>query len=196
MDGQLDPRELRVSDAEREHVGTLLQRAVGQGLLTVTEFSDRMDTAMVARTRAELNAVLVDLPGMSVHGAPHARADVVELRNTGSSLTRNGPWVVPASLRLRNRFSSATLDLTSAVVHHPIVDIELDDIAGSTTVIVGDGATVDTDRLQLSFSSVHNSVGGGPPQGRPHLVLHGAVRAGSVTVRWSHGRRLRRMWGH
>ncbi len=50
--------------------------------------------------------------------------------------------------------------------------------------------------LQLSFSSVHNSVGGGPPHGTPHVVLHGAVRVGSVSVRWSSRRRLHTLLGH
>ncbi|MGY2063205.1 DUF1707 SHOCT-like domain-containing protein, partial [Nocardia gipuzkoensis] len=57
-------RELRVSDIEREHVGALLQRAVGLGMLSLGEFTERMDTALAAKTRGELNAVLVDLPGI------------------------------------------------------------------------------------------------------------------------------------
>ncbi|MGW3484578.1 DUF1707 SHOCT-like domain-containing protein [Rhodococcus indonesiensis] len=62
----MESRDLRVSDAEREHVGTLLQRAVGQGMLSLGEFTERMDTALAAKTRGELNAVLVDLPGVQV----------------------------------------------------------------------------------------------------------------------------------
>ncbi len=44
----------------------LLQRAVGQGMLSLGEFTERMDTALAAKTRGELNAVLVDLPGMQI----------------------------------------------------------------------------------------------------------------------------------
>ena len=68
--GPVGDRELRVSDAEREHVGQLLQRAVGLGMLSLGEFTERMDTALAAKTRGELNAVLVDLPGMRVAGTP------------------------------------------------------------------------------------------------------------------------------
>src|SRR5436305_14939448 len=57
-------RDLRVSDVEREHVGQLLQRAVGLGMLSLGEFTERMDTALAAKTRGELNAVVVDLPGI------------------------------------------------------------------------------------------------------------------------------------
>ncbi|MFQ6393404.1 DUF1707 domain-containing protein [Nocardia sp. KC 131] len=65
-------RELRVSDAEREHVGELLQRAVGLGMLSLGEFTERMDTALAAKTRGELNAVLIDLPGVRLVGQPAA----------------------------------------------------------------------------------------------------------------------------
>ena len=57
---------MRVSDAEKEHVGQLLQRAVGQGMLSLGEFTERMDTALAAKTRGELNSVLADLPGMQI----------------------------------------------------------------------------------------------------------------------------------
>jgi len=62
----VNPRDLRVSDAEREHVASLLHRALERGLLDLAEFSTRVDAAMAARTRGELNAVLVDLPGVVV----------------------------------------------------------------------------------------------------------------------------------
>ncbi|WP_067533072.1 DUF1707 SHOCT-like domain-containing protein [Nocardia crassostreae] len=63
-------RDLRVSDVEREHVERLLQRAVGLGMLSLGEFTERMDTALAAKTRGELNAVLVDLPGIRLAGQP------------------------------------------------------------------------------------------------------------------------------
>lgn len=62
----MDPKDLRVSDAEREHVGELLQRAVGQGMLSLGEFTERMDTVLAAKTRGDLNQVLVDLPGIQL----------------------------------------------------------------------------------------------------------------------------------
>ncbi|EEN84816.1 hypothetical protein RHOER0001_1005 [Rhodococcus erythropolis SK121] len=62
----MEARNLRVSDAEREHVGELLQKAVGQGMLSLGEFTERMDTALAAKTRGELNSVLADLPGITL----------------------------------------------------------------------------------------------------------------------------------
>jgi hypothetical protein len=62
----MEARNLRVSDAEREHVGELLQKAVGQGMLSLGEFTERMDTALAAKTRGELISVLADLPGITL----------------------------------------------------------------------------------------------------------------------------------
>jgi len=53
---------LRASDAERERTATLLRDHAGAGRLTPEELSDRLDVAYAARTVAELDALLVDLP--------------------------------------------------------------------------------------------------------------------------------------
>ncbi|HET8591561.1 MAG TPA: DUF1707 domain-containing protein [Nakamurella sp.] len=64
----VDPRDLRVSDAERAHVMSLLEKATGRGLISLAEFDERSATVVTAKTRAELNAVLLDLPGLVVSG--------------------------------------------------------------------------------------------------------------------------------
>lgn len=64
------PRDLRVSDAEREHVVSLLQRAIGRGLIDLDEFTERTDLAYNATTRSQLNIVLADLPGLVHVDAP------------------------------------------------------------------------------------------------------------------------------
>jgi hypothetical protein len=64
----VDPRDLRVSDAERAHVMSLLEKATGRGLINLAEFDERSARTVAARTRADLNAVLLDLPGLVVTG--------------------------------------------------------------------------------------------------------------------------------
>ena len=182
MDTPVDPRTLRVSDAEREHVVGLLQKAIGQGLITLDEFTSRTDTALAARTRAELNAVLVDLPGMVHHeSSSPARQQPVELRATMATLKRSGRWVVPHTLVVRNRMSSTDLDFTDAEISHPEVNLELDVSGGSVTMLLPDGASVTTDDLEVSLGSVKNKVS--DQVGRPHFVVTGEIRAGSLTIR-------------
>lgn len=198
-------RDLRVSDAEREHVGQLLQRAVGLGMLSLGEFTERMDTALAAKTRGELNAVLIDLPGVRLVGQPAAtptnfvnaapghpspvasaasvpaRADVI--RGRMSNPTRRGPWTVPATLHLNSWFSGVTLDFTEAVMTTQVVELRVDDVCSSLTLIVPDKATVDLNALDLIGSSINNKVRTGPPIGPLHIVVHGRLRFGSVTAK-------------
>src|SRR4051794_26443481 len=51
-----------VSDAEREAVIGRLSAAAGDGRLTLEEFSQRMELATAAGTRADLDSVIADLP--------------------------------------------------------------------------------------------------------------------------------------
>jgi DUF1707 SHOCT-like domain len=57
-----DAPELRVSDADREHVVTTLREHAVAGRLTSDELSERIGEAYAARTRAELTRVARDLP--------------------------------------------------------------------------------------------------------------------------------------
>lgn len=179
-----DPKNFRVSDAEREHVIGLLQKAIGRGLITLDEFSSRTDVALSAKTRADLNAVLLDLPGMTHDEmAPKAVTpkDRVELKNTMSSMHRKGRWAVPRELVVRNRMGSTDLDFSEADIPHAVVTVELDVTAGSVKLLLPEGATVNTEEIEVSAGSVHDRAGTG--EGRPHFVLTGAVRAGSVQIK-------------
>ncbi|MGK8521124.1 DUF1707 SHOCT-like domain-containing protein [Nocardia asteroides] len=208
-------RELRVSDAEREHVGQLLQRAVGLGMLSLGEFTERMDTALAAKTRGELNAVLIDLPGVRLvghpaappstfvntspaftgraHPAPRSNAAGNVIRSRLSGVNRRGQWQVPPTLYLNNWMSGVTLDFTEAIMSTQVVEVRVDDYCGSVTLIVPAEATVDLNGLELIGSSVNNKVRTGPPLGPLHLVVHGRMRMGSVTAKhpfMAHWRRL------
>lgn len=217
----MDAKDLRVSDAEREHVGQLLQRAVGQGMLSLGEFSERMDTALGAKTRGELNVVLADLPGIRLIGEearaqqqpvpqsdPHPAArptysaqagftggssDVV--RGRMSNVTRKGPWHVPPQLHLNSRFSSITLDFTEAIMATQVVEIYIDDYCSSVALVVPDEATVDLNGLHLAAASANSRVRTGPPIGKLHLVVRGRIRFGSLEAKHPFGTSFRRMMG-
>lgn len=209
-------RELRVSDAEREHVGQLLQRAVGLGMLSLGEFTERMDTALAAKTRGELNAVLVDLPGVRLVGQPAAPPSTFVnaspaftkrvappspivpsqvtlgnvIRSRMSGVNRRGPWQVAPALHLNNWLSGVTLDFTEAIMSTQVVEVHVDDYLSSLTLIVPAEATVDLNAIDLIGSTVNNKVRTGPPLGRLHVVVHGRIRFGSITAKHS----LRAQW--
>jgi hypothetical protein len=55
-------RGLRASDAERAAVVETLQRAAGEGRITMAEFEERAQAAYEAKTRRDLEALTADLP--------------------------------------------------------------------------------------------------------------------------------------
>lgn len=208
----MEARNLRVSDSEREHVGQLLQRAVGQGMLSLGEFTERMDTALAAKTRGELNSVLVDLPGMqiaeehrptpappaSVGYDQHAgwRGHPAEvLRGTMSTVTRKGRWNVPRALRVQSRMSTVNLDFTQAVMTSQVVEITVDDYCSTISLIVPTEATVDLNAVDTVGGSANNKVRTGPPIGPLHVIVRGKVRFGSLTAKHPFGSSFRRMLG-
>lgn len=72
---------LRASDAERERTATQLRDHAAAGRLTPEELDERLDAAFAARTVAELEELLRDLPAHDVAPAakPPARSEHREL---------------------------------------------------------------------------------------------------------------------
>ncbi len=208
-------RDLRVSDVEREHVGRLLQRAVGLGMLSLGEFTERMDTALAAKTRGELNTVLVDLPGIRLVGQPAPAAQAYAppppryvtahrlntpqgygmspavpgnvIRARLSSVERKGNWHVPPSMMINSLLGSVRLDFTQAVMSTQVVEIHVNDTCGSLELIVPPEATVDMNNIDLIASSAETKVRTGPPIGPLHIIVHGTLRFSSVKAKQPFG---------
>jgi hypothetical protein len=53
---------VRVGDAEREGTAAQLREHFADGRLTLDELNERLDQTFAAKTRADLNTVMVDLP--------------------------------------------------------------------------------------------------------------------------------------
>lgn len=186
---------VRISDADRAAARQLLERAVGEGMLTLDEFSERLDVALAARTRGDLEPVLHDLPLRRPAGGPPApvpTGPAVVLRGRMTTLTRRGPWSVPARLELNTRMCDTTLDFRSAVLHGAVVEVTVDDYCSSTQIVLPDHATADANGLDTIAGSATVHVRTAPPSPHLHLVVRGRVRMGSVTVRHPFGVALRR----
>jgi hypothetical protein len=54
---------IRVGDADRDHAAGLLNTAYTEGRLSRDEYDGRLDSALTARTYADLDEVVTDLPG-------------------------------------------------------------------------------------------------------------------------------------
>lgn len=180
---------LPVSDGERAHVVSLLERAVAQGRLDAAAFDERSQRAIAAGTRGELNALLLDLPlehpdrTRATDDTVRTADDTVRLSGTLSSVKRRGAWAVPRHLVIEGWLTSAELDLTEAVIDHDVLDVELDVVAGSVELRLPDGASVEFGDLTTTVGSAEDHRRDGVARGHPHVVLSGRVVLGSVEVR-------------
>ena len=209
MTGPVDPRDLRVSDDERSHVLNILERATGRGMIDLGEYSERSAAVLAAKTRGELNRVLVDLPGLQIAGRPMSAAtpvngptpgfsgaprhwdepiwdgpapDVLELTGWGSRSFR-GHWVVPPKIVIGGFGGSTRLDFTQAQLSSRRVIIEFrNNFGGSCEIVVPKGAAVHTERLAMRGGSLQNRVPPGPAQVLD-LELTGSRRGGSLMIR-------------
>jgi predicted membrane protein len=104
------------------------------------------------------------------------------LRHTFGSTKRSGDWRVPAQVELHQRFGSAELDLTSAVLATPHVTLELDMIGGSVELRVPEDMEV-TSTVATTFASFEDHRASNPTQAARSLTISGRAIWGSVEVR-------------
>jgi hypothetical protein len=85
---------LRVGDADREAIAAQLREHYADGRLTLQELNERLDQTFAARTRADLNVVVRDLPHIT---RPLAGAAAGGAGRTGWQGTQDPAWPGPAS---------------------------------------------------------------------------------------------------
>ena len=192
---EISPRDLRVSDAEREHAITLLEKATGRGLIDISEFTDRTAKVIAAKTRADLNRLLIDLPGLQLSGRPfepappanwHERpphGEVLELRGYGSRQF-TGNWVVPAHIVVTGAGAGTTLDFTQATLTSQTVTIEFrSNLGGGAIFRVPLGTVIRYDGLDMRGCALHNKLPSSNVRAPLVLNLVGTKRYGSITIR-------------
>lgn len=180
--GSPDPRDMRVSDAEREHVAGLLQKAVGRGLLTLDEFTERTDRALAAQTRAQLNAVIVDLPFMRNAGMIAAESPLV-LRTGAGNLKQDGYWAVPGTITAECGMGRITIDFTKATCPHLEVTLRASCGTGNIVVIVPRGWHVVMVQATSRMGSVVNKATDPPQPNMPVLRVCATASMGTVKLR-------------
>ncbi len=75
-------RQLRAADADRDRVAGLLSTAYAEGRLAKDEYDARLDSALAARTYADLDQLVADLPLPEAAVAPAETAAVAEVPET------------------------------------------------------------------------------------------------------------------
>jgi hypothetical protein len=157
---------IRASDAERDATLERLSAATGDGRLTLEEFSQRMDRATTAKTRAELDRLVTDLP-TDIGAASSAVAERSPGRPSWhispiGGLSVSGPWRMERSVIVVSLIGGADLDLSQAQLAAPEVTLTKVSLLGGVSIRVPPGIRVEASGFSLIGGT---SVEAGPEPG-------------------------------
>jgi class 3 adenylate cyclase len=198
---------MRVGDQDRQQVVDWLRRATGEGRLTLDEFAERAGEVYAARTRAELDRVLDDLPpgvgpptpptpapgsaadpGRAGSGgrprparpaSPGARRRFVAIM--GGSSPR-GRWRAAERITAFAWWGGVTIDLREALIDTPTLEITAWAIMGGVNVIVPEGIPVELDGFVLMGGANDVTRVGRPIDGAPLVRVRARGLWGGVTA--------------
>ena len=182
---------VRASDADRDKTLGTLADASAEGRLTLEEYSQRSESALVARTLGDLASLTDDLPTAPPSDAPAVSEELTAILGNES---RKGPWVVPPHMTLRSVLGDCHLEMQQAIIEQHVTTIDATVRFGSVTIFVPDGIDVRmSGRAVLGAKS--SELSGKPRPGAPVLIVRCDVLCGSITVRrpdWMMRRRAKR----
>jgi Domain of unknown function (DUF1707)/Cell wall-active antibiotics response 4TMS YvqF len=186
---------IRASDGDREAVAARLYEAVGDGRLTLQEFSERLDLAYAARTRSELAPLTADLPAAVDAGRGPHRLRRVMLGIFWDS-RRSGPQPLEDEITAIALLGDAVIDLREAKATSKGITINAYALLNDVDVIVPEGVAVELSGVAVVGEN-RNTVRPVPAGTSKFVVkIHGHALLGDVQVfhtnpRAIHGRRRR-----
>lgn len=199
----LPEHDPRIADVDRDRVVAVLRLHCTEGRITLDEFSDRVGDVYNARTVAELDATVHDLPvpwsDDAVRGdAQPAQAAARRARSVRwlvaifSSSSRRGRFTLDDESAVVAAFGDCTLDLSEASIEGPSPLVSAVALFGNVTVIVPEGIEVNLQGLPLFGSTRCDTGSTRPLPGSPVVTVRAFAAFGDVQVRLPRDRGDRR----
>jgi hypothetical protein len=177
---------LRASDRERDAVVQRVQQAFAEGRLDDTEFDERMRAALTARTRADLDALLADLPAETAVPGPEPAATgrgpgriAVALK---SSVRRGGRWRVPERYTTVVYKGSGWLDLRAAELSGPVTTFLAVAYKSRVTILVPPGVRAEMTGFGVTQGADEEDPGYRLPADAPVIHVRGVAYKGTVEI--------------
>ncbi|MEU4726122.1 DUF1707 domain-containing protein [Nonomuraea dietziae] len=165
-----------ISEDDRETAVQRLQEAYTEGHISHEEMVERLHQALTAKTHSELATALASLPEQNA-GTTSTIAAV------SGRIQRRGAWRVPRILRVESALGRVHLDLSRAVIEHPVVDIELRLGTGRASITVPRDAIVDVEGLRTGWKDpLYKTRRRSRPCG-PRIRISGTMGLGRLKIR-------------
>lgn len=192
-----DRKSLRASDQDREQAAEILRAAAGEGRLDLDELDQRLNGVYSAKTYADLEPIIQDLPHAAMvpaSGSAVASAAAAAVHRSGgeptsgaaiaimSGFARKGAWVVPEKFTAVAIMGGGELDLREAQFPDRVVTIHAVTIMGAIAIIVPKDADVQVAGIGLMGAFEQGATGVGQA-GSPKIVINGLAFWGAVDVK-------------
>lgn len=177
---ELQPAPL-VSDAEREAVVGRLREGCHEGRLTFDELGQRVERALQARTKPDLDVLVADLPGAATPAVPRKRRKPRRwfVGVIGESHMR-GRWRLEEDVNVVGVIGEWSFDLRDAEIAGDEVTVNVWSLIGEVTIRLPRGADVEVSGFNLiGERHVDRSQ---PLPGMPRVHVRAFSLIGSVNV--------------
>ncbi|MGW0576841.1 DUF1707 SHOCT-like domain-containing protein [Streptomyces sp. NPDC002920] len=169
-----------VSEDDRDTAVRRLQEAYAEGHISHEEMDAGLQQVLTARTHGELVSAVASLP-------PEKAATTSTIGAAAGRIKRSGVWRVPRNLKVESAYGNVRLDLSRAVLEHPVVDIELQLGTGWAKITVPRDAIVDIEGLHTGWKDTRYKPRPGSRPGGPTIRISGTMGFGRLKIR--HARR-------
>lgn len=169
-----DEAALRVSDADRDVVVAQLGEHAAAGRLTLAEHSERIEQAMEAKTRGQLDALLTDLPETTTTTTPRPERRRKLTRwivSVMGGTDRTGRWRVGETVNSVTIMGGCDIDLRNAELDHDDIVINAFTWMGETVIYVPDSADVEVTGFSLMGGRSERGSSRRPRPGAPRVTI-------------------------
>ncbi|MEU5090174.1 DUF1707 domain-containing protein [Streptomyces sp. NPDC021356] len=170
-----DPFAL-ISEDDRDAAVNRLQEAYAQGDISHQEMDERLHRVLTLTTQGDLVSAMASLP---VEKPPTTST----IATAGGWIRRRGAWRVPRILKVESAYGKVNLDLSRAVIEHPVVDIELQLPYGRARITVPRDAIVDIEDLHSGWKDPRYKPRRRSRSGGPRIRISGAMGYGRLRIR-------------
>jgi hypothetical protein len=170
-----DPNTL-IGDDDRDRATQLLQDGYAKGQLSHQELDQCLEQVLSAKTRGQLDVAVAGLQTQN----PDDRTTIAAVNGI---IWRRGRWLVPANLTVASALATVYLDLSRAIIEHPVVDLEILLGVGRARIIVPRDSIVDLEDMATGMKGMTYKPRRPSRSGGLQIRIHGAVGMRKLTVR-------------
>ena len=176
------PSELRVSDADRDAVIRQLGEHASEGRLTLSEHEERIEQAMEAKTRGQLDRVVDDLPD-ATNAPPERRRKVSRwILSVMGGTDRTGRWRVAEELKAVTVMGDCEIDLRNAELDSDDVTITAITVMGGANIYVPDSVDLEVTGFSLMGGRSERGSTRRPRPGAPRVRIRSFNLMGGADI--------------